>query len=259
MNLKNEKLIRCINLKKEYELGDYIISAIDDVSFEVYKHDFIAIEGPSGAGKTTLLHLIAGLEKPTQGEIYIEWVRTSDLGEEFMTLFRILNIGFIFQSFNLISSLTAEENIEFPMQLAGFEEQVRKERVKQLLNKVKLIERNEHLPIQLSAGEQQRVGIARALANDPSIILADEPTANLDKKNSEIIANLFNELRDEGKTIIVSTHDERILNSAYRIISMEDGKIIKDTRIKEIPNFEGKIIKEIQIPESIKSLSSNEL
>ena len=203
--------------------------------------------------------MIAGLEKPTQGEIYIEWVRTSDLGEEFMTLFRILNIGFIFQSFNLISSLTAEENIEFPMQLAGFEEQVRKERVKQLLNKVKLIERNEHLPIQLSAGEQQRVGIARALANDPSIILADEPTANLDKKNSEIIANLFNELRDEGKTIIVSTHDERILNSAYRIISMEDGKIIKDTRIKEIPNFEGKIIKEIQIPESIKSLSSNEL
>ncbi|MHA1340251.1 MAG: ABC transporter ATP-binding protein [Promethearchaeota archaeon] len=253
-NIFPEDIIRCVDLYKEYELGDYIISAVENISLNIKRHDLLAIEGSSGAGKTTLLQMIAGLELPTKGDIYIEWVKISNLNEEFMTLFRILNIGFIFQSFNLISSLTAEENIEFPMQLAGLEEKTRKERVKYLLERVKLDERNDHLPIQLSAGEQQRVGIARALANDPPIIIADEPTANLDKKSSDIITNLFLELSEEGKTIIIATHDDKILQSAYRIVSMEDGKIVKEKINREPPSFKGKQVKKVQIPKQIENL-----
>lgn len=233
--LKKE-IIRCYNLVKEYELGEFIIRALDDVSLDVLRGDFIAIQGPSGAGKTTLLQLIAGLDTPTKGEVNIEWVKSSDLNEEMMTLFRVLNIGFIFQNYNLISSLTAEENIMFPMQLAGVEIELQRKRVNELLEKVKLTERREHLPFQLSSGEQQRIGIARALANDPPIILADEPTANLDKKSIEIIAELFKELNKEGKTIIVVTHDQRFLNYAHRIITIDDGKIIQDERIKTPEN-----------------------
>lgn len=253
-----KEIIRCNNLVKEYELGEYIIRALDGVSLDVLRGDFIAIQGPSGAGKTTLLQLIAGLDTPTSGEIKIEWVKSSDLNEEMMTLFRVLNIGFIFQNYNLISSLTAEENILFPMQLAGVEIELQNKRVNELLEKVKLSERREHLPFQLSSGEQQRIGIARALANDPPIILADEPTANLDKKSIEIIAELFKELNQEGKTIIVVTHDQKFLNSAYRIITIDDGKIIQDEQIKtpETTDFETK--KGAQIPDKIREAVQNQ-
>lgn len=249
-----KEIIRCYNLVKEYELGEYIIRALDGVSLDVLRGDFIAIQGPSGAGKTTLLQLIAGLDTPTSGEIKIEWVKSSDLNEEMMTLFRVLNIGFIFQNYNLISSLTAEENILFPMQLAGVELELQNKRVNELLEKVKLSERREHLPFQLSSGEQQRIGIARALANDPPIILADEPTANLDKKSIEIIAELFKELNRDGKTIIVVTHDQRFLNYAYRIITIDDGKIIQDERIKTPEEFDFETKKGVQIPEKIQEI-----
>lgn len=250
----SKEIIRCYNLVKEYELGEYIIRALDGVSLDVLRGDFIAIQGPSGAGKTTLLQLIAGLDTPTSGEIKIEWVKSSDLNEEMMTLFRVLNIGFIFQNYNLISSLTAEENILFPMQLAGVELELQNKRVNELLEKVKLSERREHLPFQLSSGEQQRIGIARALANDPPIILADEPTANLDKKSIEIIAELFKELNKEGKTIIVVTHDQRFLNYAYRIITIDDGKIIQDERIKTPEEFDFETKKGVQIPKEIQEI-----
>lgn len=247
-----ENIIRCIDLTKEYEIGDYIVRAVENVNIDVKRGDFIAIQGHSGAGKTTLLHMIAGLEQPTTGDIYIEWVKTSSLDEEMRATFRVLNLGFVFQNYNLISSLTAEENIKFPMQLAGIEFSTQQERVKSLLASVKLVDREEHLSFQLSSGEQQRVGIARALANDPPIIIADEPTANLDKKSSDIISDLFIELNKEGKTIIVATHDDRLLDHAYRIITMEEAKITDDVRIKE-PENEQKVTRDsIQVPEEIR-------
>ncbi|MHA1727780.1 MAG: ABC transporter ATP-binding protein [Promethearchaeota archaeon] len=237
---KTKNIIRVIELLKDFDLGEFIVRAVDNISIDVIKGDFIAIQGPSGAGKTTLLSLIAGLDNPTSGEIYIEGVKVSDFNEESFSTFRLVNIGFIFQNYNLISSLTAEENIIFPLKLAGVksETEIYKSRVKELLNKVKLPNREEHLPFQLSAGEQQRIGIARALANNPTIILADEPTANLDKQNSEIISKLFNDMNKEGKTIIVVTHDDRIINLAHRVITFEDAKIVKDERVKKTEKIE---------------------
>lgn len=247
------EIIRCKNITKEYDLDEYIVIAVDDVSFDVMRGEFLAIQGPSGAGKTTLISMIAGLDNPSSGEIWIEHVRVSDLGEETMATFRVLNIGFIFQNYNLISSLTASENIMFPMQLAGIEMDMQKFRVTDLFNMIKLLDREEHLPFQLSAGEQQRVGIARALANDPPIILADEPTANLDKKSSDIIAELFKKMSSEGKTIIVVTHDDRLIKHAHRVISFEDGKIVNIEQIKEPPREE-EVPSKIKFPESVKKI-----
>lgn len=247
-----KNIIVCNNVTKDYEIGDFIVKAVDSADFKIKRGDFVAIQGHSGAGKTTLLHMMAGLEKPSQGDIFIEWVRISSLDEEMRATFRVLNLGFVFQNYNLISSLTADENIRFPMQLADIDLGRQKERVTHLLESVKLMDRGEHLSFQLSAGEQQRVGIARALANDPPIIIADEPTANLDKKSSDIIADLFIELNKEGKTIIVATHDDRLLNHAYRIITMEDARISDDKRLKEPELRDEADLTAIKIPEEIK-------
>ena len=225
-------IIQVREITKDYDIGDYIVRAVDNVTFNVKRGDFIVIQGSSGAGKTTLLQIIAGLDESTAGEIYMEWVRITDFEEETMATFRVLNIGFIFQNYNLVSSLTALENIMLPQQLAGVEYDLQVKRAKELLKLVRLPDRDEHLPYQLSAGEQQRVGIARALANGPPIILADEPTANLDKKSSDIIADLFIKLSQEGKTVIVVSHDDRLINHAFRLITFEDGKITEDNRIK---------------------------
>ncbi len=246
------EIIRINNISKDYDLEDYIVRAVDSVSLDILRGDFVAIQGPSGAGKTTLISMISGLDKPTSGEIKIEWVSITDFEEETMATFRVLNIGFVFQNYNLISSLTAEENIMFPMSLAGVDYNLQKQMTKRLLERVHLPEREEHLPFQLSAGEQQRVGIARALANDPPIILADEPTANLDKKSSDIIAELFKEMSNEGKTIVVVTHDDRLLQHAHRIITFEDSKIVKDERIKEPSKIDFSSKTMVVIPENIK-------
>jgi putative ABC transport system ATP-binding protein len=239
------EIIRCINISKEYEIGEYIVKALDSITFDVYRGEFVVFQGPSGAGKSTLLSLISGLDSPSKGSIMVEWVKISDLSEESMSIFRIGTIGFIFQNYNLISSLTAEENILFPMQLAQVEYKIQEERSKMLLDKIGLKERSEHLPFQLSAGEQQRVGIARALANDPSIVLADEPTANLDKKTSKIISDLLADLNKEGKTIVVASHDPQLIKLAHRVFSIEDGKIIHEKKIRDPPNIE-----EMEIPEN---------
>jgi putative ABC transport system ATP-binding protein len=224
-------LILATNLVKDYEIGDFLVRAVADISLRIKESGFVIIKGPSGAGKTTLLNLIGGLDTPNSGSIYSNGVKISNLQEESLATFRLINTGFIFQNYNLISTLTAEENIMFPMRLAGMSLKEQRERALNLLNKVGLGDRREHLPFQLSAGEQQRVAIARALANDPPFIIADEPTANLDKTTSLFIRDLFNDMKQEGKTIIIATHDDYLIELANRVITFEDGKIVNEQQV----------------------------
>ena len=228
----NNLIILANALVKDYEIGDFIVRAVDDISLRIKESDFVIIKGPSGAGKTTLLNLIGGLDSPNGGVIYSNGVKISNLQEESLATFRLINVGFIFQNYNLISTLTAEENIMFPMKLAGMNLKEQRERAVRLLKQVGLGDRREHLPFQLSAGEQQRVAISRALANNPELILADEPTANLDKKTSLFIRDLFKTMKKDGKTIIIATHDDFLIELANRIISFEDGKIITEEKVK---------------------------
>ncbi|GAH19858.1 unnamed protein product [marine sediment metagenome] len=216
------------NLSKDYEIGDFIVRAVDDIALRIKESDCVIIKGPSGAGKTTLLNLIGGLDSPNKGVVYSSGVKITNLQEESLATFRLINVGFIFQNYNLISTLTAEENVMFPMKLAGMNLKEQRERALSLLKQIGLGDRREHLPFQLSAGEQQRVAIARALANDPPIILADEPTANLDKNTSMIIRDLFNDMKKDGKTIIIATHDDFLIKLANRVITFEDGKILSE-------------------------------
>ncbi|MHA1885460.1 MAG: ABC transporter ATP-binding protein [Promethearchaeota archaeon] len=216
------------NLIRNYDIGDFIVKAVDNVSLQVEEGEFIAIKGPSGAGKTTLLNLLGGLDTPNSGIIYNQGVRISDMDQETLTIFRLASSGFIFQNYNLISTLTAEENVMLPMNLAGMKLKEQRDRAVQLLTMVRLDDRREHLPFQLSAGEQQRVAIARALSNEPPVILADEPTANLDKTTNKIIRELFEELKRKGKTIIVATHDEDLIALADNVISFNDGMIVEE-------------------------------
>ena len=228
--MKDNIVIDAKNLVKDYHIGEYIVRAVDDVSLTIKNGEFIVIRGPSGAGKTTLLNLIGGLDSPNKekGTIFEHGVKISDMEEESLATFRLINSGFIFQNYNLISTLTAEENVMFPMNLAGVSFNQSRDRAVKLLSRVGLSQRREHLPFQLSAGEQQRVAIARALANDPPVILADEPTANLDKKSSEIIRDLFKDLKALGKTVIIATHDDFLIDLADRLIDFEDAKIINE-------------------------------
>ncbi|MCK4380735.1 MAG: ATP-binding cassette domain-containing protein, partial [Candidatus Lokiarchaeota archaeon] len=181
-------------------------------------------------------NLIGGLDTPNSGIIYSFGVKISDMEQESLTTWRLLNSGFVFQNYNLISTLTAEENVMFPMNLSGVEFREQRKRALLLLNQMRLSDRREHLPFQLSAGEQQRVAIARALANDPPIIIADEPTANLDKKTSQFIGDLFKDLKNSIRTIIVATHDDYLISLADTIISFDDGKIIKEEIINDNKN-----------------------
>ena len=224
----NNLVILANNLVKDYEIGEFIVRAVDDISLRIKESDFVIIKGPSGAGKTTLLNLIGGLDSPNKGVVYSSGVKITNLQEESLATFRLINVGFIFQNYNLISTLTAEENVMFPMKLAGMNLKEQRERAVSLLKQIGLGDRREHLPFQLSAGEQQRVAIARALANDPPMILADEPTANLDKKTSLFIRDLFKDMKKDNKTIIIASHDDLLIELANRIITFEDGKIIRE-------------------------------
>ena len=228
--------IYCEGLFKDYEIGDFIVRAVDNISLSILNGEFLVIKGPSGAGKTSLLNLLGGLDFPNKGVIYNFGVKISDMEEESLTTWRLVNSGFIFQNYNLISTLTAEENVMFPMNLSGVDFKRQRERATELLRKMGLSNRREHLPFQLSAGEQQRVAIARALANNPPMIIADEPTANLDKSTSKFIQELFRELKDKVRTIIVATHDDFLISLADRVITFDDGKIIKEDIMKEMEN-----------------------
>jgi len=198
---------------------------LKDVDLKIKKGEMVAFFGPSGSGKSTLLHIIGCLDRPTSGKVYIEGKDVYKLSDGELALIRREKIGFVFQQFNLINVFTALENVEIPMRLAGLNKEKAEKKAIKILESVKLGNRLHHFPRQLSGGEMQRVAIARALANDPLIILADEPTGNLDSKTGEDIINLMNELNDEGYTFIIVTHDKMIAKSAQKIIRLKDGKI----------------------------------
>jgi putative ABC transport system ATP-binding protein len=214
-------------LSKEFEFGDRKIAVLNDATFQIVQGDFVVILGQSGAGKTTLLNMIGGLDRPTSGTITVDGTDLADLDEEALSSFRSSHIGFIFQTYNLISTLTALENIQFPMKLAGCEdESLIESRSTELLKLVGLTHRSDHLPFQLSCGEQQRAAIARALANDPPLILADEPTGNLDWSTGlEIISFLKKLSAEQLKTMVIVTHDERIVELANITLKLNNGKV----------------------------------
>lgn len=216
-------IMRAVELGKTYLDGERETEVLRGINLEIKKGEFVAIAGPSGSGKSTLLGLLAGLDKPTTGHVFIGENEITSLGENKLAKIRGKMLGFVFQSFNLIPTLTALENVELPLLLNGISEP---KRAKELLDLVGLSHRNKHYPTQLSGGEQQRVAIARALVCEPPIILADEPTGNLDSKNSQIIKDLlFRLCQDQEKTVLVVTHDLEFAKQAQRIIHLNDGQI----------------------------------
>jgi len=217
--------VQAVSLCKEYQIGDVAIQALKDVNLEVLRNEFICLEGPSGSGKTTLLSLIGGLDVPTSGKIRVFGTSLSNCDEDYLAVFRCVYVGFVFQSYNLISTLTTLENIAFPIELAGFKDERINERPTKLLEMVGLSHRANNFPSQLSGGEQQRVAFARALANNPPLILIDEPTANLDAKTANEIITLLGKLKEEGKTIIVASHDEKIKQLGDRLLKLHDGSL----------------------------------
>lgn len=219
------------NLSKVYGKGETAVKALDNVSFSVKQGEFVCIVGPSGSGKSTLLHLIGGVDRPTDGKVFIDKTSIYDLNETELAIFRRRQIGLIYQFYNLIPILTVEENIQLPVLLD--EQEVDQNHYKKIVDILGLKERLSHLPNQLSGGQQQRVSIGRALINHPAIILADEPTGNLDSKNGKEIMELLKMFNKTfNQTLIVITHDDRIALQADRIITIEDGKIAKDEVIR---------------------------
>jgi putative ABC transport system ATP-binding protein len=222
----NEAVVLASGLNKTYEIGDLKVEVLRNVNLKVEKSEFTVISGPSGAGKTTLLNIIGGIDKPTSGKIIVFGEELDTKNEDFLASLRNSNIGFVFQSYNLVSTLTLAENIAFPMEWSRKPEKHVKERVAELLGIVGLENRADHFPFQLSGGEQQRVAFARALANDPPLLLVDEPTGNLDTKTSLKIIQMLQRLKGDRKTIIVATHDERIIQLADQKLCLEDGKLV---------------------------------
>jgi putative ABC transport system ATP-binding protein len=206
------------------------VQALKKIDLEINKNEFVAIMGPSGSGKSTLLHMIGCLDRPSYGKVFLNGTDISKLNDSELARLRGKEIGFIFQTFNLYPTLTALENVELPMMIIEKNKKERKERALELLKIVGLEERAEHLPSELSGGERQRVAIARALANDPNIILADEPTGNLDSKSGYEIMKIFVNLNQKGKTVVVITHDEIIASHAKKIVKIKDGKIIRSDK-----------------------------
>ena len=226
------EILKVENLTKTYEQGSNYVKALDNISFSVEKGEFVAIIGPSGSGKSTLLHIIGGVDKATEGKVYIEGTDIYGLSETNLAIFRRRQVGLIYQFYNLIPVLNVEENISLPMLLDG--KKPDKEHLKDILTTLKLENRVNHLPNQLSGGQQQRVSIGRAIINNPAIVLADEPTGNLDSKNSQEIMELLKEAnRRNNQTLIVITHDEKIALQADRVITISDGKISGDEIIKK--------------------------
>lgn len=225
------EILRVENLSKVYGSEETVVKALDNISFSVSKGEFVAIVGASGSGKSTLLHLLGGVDRPTSGKVYIEGTDIYELNEDQLAVFRRRQLGVVYQFYNLIPVLNVEENMTLPLLLDG--RKVDKKYLNQLLETLDLTNRLEHLPNQLSGGQQQRVSIGRALINHPALILADEPTGNLDSKNSAEIVELLKRFnKTYHQTLIMITHDERIALGADRIISIQDGKVAKDEVIR---------------------------
>jgi putative ABC transport system ATP-binding protein len=229
------KILEIKNVHKIYNETEVQVHAVNDVTLEFQEAEFATIVGPSGSGKTTLLNLIGGLDMPTSGEIIIDGTNLSKLKSSQLIDFRMRNIGFVFQAYNLIPVLTAKENVEFIMNLQKWTRLERDERTFELLKAVGLYERINSRPTKLSGGQQQRVAVARALASRPKFVLADEPTANLDSKSATTLLEIMEKLNHEEKiTFIFSTHDARVVKMAHRVITLEDGRVVSDD-IRELP------------------------
>ena len=229
--MKDEKkaLIQLSNVVKSYSNGDQELNVLKGIDLTVYEGEFVAIMGPSGSGKSTLMNIIGLLDKPTSGDYSLNETQVEELKEKQLAKVRNQEIGFVFQQFFLLSKLSALQNVELPLVYAGVNSSKRRQLAKQFLEKVELSERMKHLPSELSGGQKQRVAIARALVNNPSIILADEPTGALDTKTSDQIMQLLTELNREGKTIVMVTHEPEIADFATRKIVIRDGEITRDT------------------------------
>jgi len=222
------EIIRLTNITKNYVLGRVIIPALNNISLSIFKNEYVALMGPSGSGKSTLMNILGCLDTPTSGEYILNGTHVSTLADAQLAEIRNKEIGFIFQTFNLLPRLTAFENCVLPLVYAGFGKKERERRAMEVLESVGLADRVKHKPNELSGGQRQRVAIARALINHPSIILADEPTGNLDSKTSAEIMAIFDEIHQRGNTLIVVTHEEEIARHAKRIIRMKDGMIDSD-------------------------------
>lgn len=226
------EILRIERLSKIYGTGENAVRAVDDVSFSIEKGAFLAIIGPSGSGKSTLLHILGGVDRPTSGKVFLNGQDVYAQNEEALAIFRRRQVGLIYQFYNLIPVLNVVENMTLPVLMDG--RRVNEARLQELLDTLGLSERRKNLPNQLSGGQQQRVSIGRALMNAPSIVLADEPTGNLDSKNSQEIVELLRASnRKYGQTLVVITHDESIALQADRVIAIEDGRIVRDERIRE--------------------------
>lgn len=223
--------VRACGLVKTHGQGQSRVRAVDEVDLEVPQGQMLAVMGPSGCGKSTLLHLLGGLERPTDGEVRVAGRRIDTLSERALARMRRRSVGFVFQAFHLVEELSAAENVELPALLAGCSRRQARRRADLLLERVGLADRARHLPSRLSGGQRQRVAIARALANDPLVVLADEPTGNLDTAATLDVLRIFEDLRSAGQTLVIVTHDERVAATADRLISMRDGMFVDDTRL----------------------------
>jgi putative ABC transport system ATP-binding protein len=224
-------LLRGRGLRKEYGRADGLVRAVDDVDVDVAAGETLAIMGPSGCGKSTLLHLLGGLDRPSTGQVWLGGQRLDTMSERELARMRRRSVGFVFQAFHLMDELTALENVELPALLAGCSPRAARGRARDLLERVELADRATHLPSALSGGQRQRVAIARALANEPAVVMADEPTGNLDSSATLEVLRLFDRLHAAGQTLVIVTHDERIAATADRLVSMRDGAFVDETRL----------------------------
>jgi ABC-type lipoprotein export system ATPase subunit len=226
-----ESVLRARGLRKEYGKGEGLVRAVDGVDLDVGAGETVAVMGPSGCGKSTLLHLLGGLDRPSGGEVTLNGRRIDDVGEKALARMRRTDVGFVFQAFHLMEELTAIENVELSALLAGRSPRAARRRAEELLEQVGLSARARFLPSALSGGQRQRVAIARALSNEPLVVLADEPTGNLDSAATLDVLRLFESLHSSGQTLVVVTHDARIAATADRLISMRDGAFVDETRL----------------------------
>jgi ABC-type lipoprotein export system ATPase subunit len=229
--IMSDAILRAHGLRKEYGRGEGLVRAVDGVDLDVAAGETVAVMGPSGCGKSTLLHLLGGLDRATGGEVWLNGRRVDDLGERGLARLRRSAVGFVFQSFHLMEELTALENVELSGLLAGRSPRAARRRAEELLDRVGLADRARFLPSALSGGQRQRVAVARALANEPALVLADEPTGNLDSAATLDVLQLFDSLHEAGQTLVIVTHDARIAATADRLISMRDGAFVDETRL----------------------------
>jgi putative ABC transport system ATP-binding protein len=231
MDERGGAVLSARGLVREFGAGAALVRAVNGVDLDVVAGETVAVMGPSGCGKSTLLHLLGGLERPSAGEVRLANANLSELGEHALARLRRTSIGFVFQAFHLIEELTAAENVELPALLAGRSRRAARVRALDLLEQIGLSDRARHLPSALSGGQRQRVAIARALGNEPRVVLADEPTGNLDTASTLDVLRLLEQLRCGGQTLVIVTHDERVAATADRLISMRDGVFVEETRL----------------------------